>query len=118
MPKFISSEQLQQQGNKQTTNYTVMTYKMTSSMGDAGRQDPQNDLLICSQRKTRYRKHKWNLGIELEHGKPNTNATLTLQVRVFFLHVYLWRAAIAFCCSSAVPNVKWSHGFPLLGDRM
>lgn len=49
---------------------------------------------------------------------PKEIAILTLQVKVFFLHVYLWRAFIAFCCSSAVPNVKWSHGLPLLGDRI
>lgn len=49
---------------------------------------------------------------------PKETAILTLQVKVFFLHVYLWRAFIAFCCSSAVPNVKWSHGLPLLGDRI
>jgi len=49
---------------------------------------------------------------------PKEISVLTLQVKVFFLHVYLWRAFIAFCCSSAVPNVKWSHGLPLLGDRI
>jgi hypothetical protein len=49
--------------------------------------------------------------------KPNKMAILTLQVKVFFLHVYLCRAFVAFCCSSAVPNAKWSHGLPLLGDR-
>jgi hypothetical protein len=37
---------------------------------------------------------------------PKEITILTLHVKVFFLHVYLWRAFIAFCCSSAVPNVK------------
>jgi hypothetical protein len=55
--------------------------------------------------------------IKDEVTKLDKMTILTLQVKVFFLHVYLCKALIAFCCSSAVPNVKWSHGLPLLGDR-